>query len=135
MVLYVHCGLTQHKTQLKNKNHYVVCYSSSLRLTWRKVKNILALQLRLNVHVNIFLGLSKTFDTHDHIILLINLKGGINRVVQKPMESNITSRKHCVEINDTNPATLTLQISALQWSIPWTAIFFMVPAGPMLCSS
>ncbi len=49
---------------------------------------------KMNTPINIFLDLSKAFDTLDHRILLEKLKYyGINVVAHELMESYITNRK------------------------------------------
>ncbi len=64
---------------------------------------------KMNTPVNIFVDLSKAFDTLDHTILLKKLEYyGINGTAHKLMESYITNWKQYVEINEPNSDTLTL---------------------------
>ncbi len=58
---------------------------------------------KMNIQINIFLDLSKAFDTLDHRILLEKLKYyGINGVAYELMESYITNRKQYVEMDGTS---------------------------------
>ncbi len=73
---------------------------------------------KMNRPVNIFLDLSKAFDTLDHTMLLQKLEYyGINWTAHKLMESYITNRNQYVEINETNSDTLTLITCIPQGSI------------------
>ncbi len=61
--------------------------------------------------VNIFLDISKAFDTLDHKILLDKRKYyGLDGVSLKLMESYIIDRKQYVNIDDTDSEVLTLKL-------------------------
>ncbi len=73
---------------------------------------------KTNTSVNIFLDLSKAFDTLDHTILFQKPEYyGIIGIAHKLVESYITNRKQYVEINETNSDTLRLITSVPQGSI------------------
>ncbi len=62
---------------------------------------------KMNIPINIFLDLSKAFDTLHHKILLEKLKHyGITGVAYKLMESYIINRKQYVELDGTESELL-----------------------------
>ncbi len=70
-----------------------------------------------NTPLNIFLDLSKAFDTLDHKILLEKLKYyGIIGVAYRLMESYITNRKQYVDIDDVQMMFSKMQVPPLdEW--------------------
>ncbi len=71
-----------------------------------------------NTPVNIFLDLSKAFDTLDYNILLDKFNYyGLDEVPLKLMESYITNRKQYVNIDDTDSKVLTLKTGVPQGCI------------------
>ncbi len=76
--------------------------------------------------INIFLDLSKAFDTLDHTILLEKLKHcGITRVVYKFMKSYITDRKQYVDIDGTKSKLLNISTGVPQGSIFGPLLFII----------
>ncbi len=76
--------------------------------------------------INIFLDLSKAFDTLDHTILLEKLKYyGIAAIAYKLMESYITNRKHYVEINGTKSKLFNISTGVPQGSILGPLLFII----------
>ncbi len=81
---------------------------------------------KMNTPVNIFLDLSKAFDTLDHEILLYKLKNyGINGASFKLMESYIKNRKQYVEIEGINSEMSTLTTGVPQGSILGPLLFII----------
>ncbi len=73
---------------------------------------------KMNTTVNIFLDLSKAFDTLDHSILLNKLEHyRLNGISLKLMKNYISNRKQYVEFNDTNSDMMTLTTGVPQGSI------------------
>ncbi len=73
---------------------------------------------KMNTPINIFLDLSKAFDTLDHKILLDQCDYYGNKgVAHKLMASYINNRKQYVEIEDSKFDTLTLTTGVPQGSI------------------
>ncbi len=74
--------------------------------------------------INIFLDLSKAFDTLENTILLEKLKHyGIAGVAYKLMESYITNRKQYVKIDGTKSKLLTISTGVPQGSILGPLLF------------
>ena len=81
---------------------------------------------KMNTPINIFLDLSKAFDTLDHKILLDKLDYyGIKGVAHKLMASYIKNRKQYVEIEDSKSDTLTLTTGVPQGSILGPLLFII----------
>ncbi len=72
-----------------------------------------------NTPLNIFLDLSKTFDTLDHTILLkkLNYYGIINGMTYNLMESYLTNRKQYVDMDDVKSEMLMVTTGVPQGSI------------------
>ena len=78
------------------------------------------------IPLNIFLDLSKAFDTLDHNILLHKLKiYGINGNAYRLCESYLTNRQQYVEYNGYNSELLTIQTGVPQGSI-LGPVFFLI---------
>ncbi len=76
--------------------------------------------------INIFLDLSKAFDTLDHKILLEKHEYyGIKGVAHELLKSYINNRKQFVEINDAKSNTLTLTTGVPQGSILGPLLFLI----------
>jgi hypothetical protein len=81
---------------------------------------------KMNTPINIFLDLSKAFDTLDHKILIQKLEYyGIKGTALKLMESYLTNRKQYVEIHDTKSDILTLTTGVPQGSILGPLLFII----------
>ncbi len=79
-----------------------------------------------NTLLNIFLDLSKAFDTLDHKILLEKLKHyGIIGVAYRLMESYITNRNQYVDIDDVQLEMLTVTTGVPQGSILGPLLFII----------
>ncbi len=64
--------------------------------------------------INIYLDISKAFDTLDHNILIDKLSYyGINGIALKHFQNYITDRKQFIEINDVNRRTTKLYLGPL----------------------
>ncbi len=73
---------------------------------------------KINTQINIFLDLSKAFDTLDYKILLDNLDYfGFNGVTHKAMQCYINYKKQYVKIEDFKSDILTLTTGVPQGSI------------------
>ncbi len=73
---------------------------------------------KMNTPVNIFLDLSKSFDTLDHKILLDKFEHyGVNGISLRGIESYLTNRKQYVEIYGSNSDMLSLTTDVPQCSI------------------
>ena len=76
--------------------------------------------------INVYLDLSKAFDTLDHKILLDKLQYyGINGVAHRLLESYLSNRKQYVEINETKSESLTLTTGVPQGSILGPLLFII----------
>ncbi len=81
----------------------------------------------MNTTINIFLDLSKAFDTLDHKILFDKLDYyGIKGVAHKLMACYIKNRKQYVEIDDSKSDTLTLTHGVPQESILSPLLFIYI---------
>ncbi len=81
---------------------------------------------KMNTSLNIFLDLSKAFDTLDHKMLLEKLKHyGITGVAYKLMESYIINRKQYVEIDGTKSELLNITTGVPQGSILGPLLFII----------
>ncbi len=79
-----------------------------------------------NIPLNIFLDLSKAFDTLDHKILLEKLKYyDIIGVAYRLMESYTTNRKQYVDIDDVQSEMLTVSTGVPQGSILGPLLFII----------
>ncbi len=85
---------------------------------------------KMNTPINIFLDLSKAFDTLDHKILLEKVKQyGITGVAHKLLESYITNRKQYVEMNGIKSDMLSITASVPQRSIISPHLFIIYING------
>ncbi len=80
----------------------------------------------MNTPVNIFLDLSKAFDTLDHHILIKNLEFyGLQGLSVKLMESYLSNRTQYVEIDESNSDMLHLSTGVPQGSILGPLLFII----------
>ncbi len=69
---------------------------------------------KMETPTGIFLDLSKSFDTHDHEILLNKLKFyGVHGIALKLIASYLTDHKQFVEMHDTKSDFLTITAGVL----------------------
>jgi len=81
---------------------------------------------KMNTPINIFLDLSKAFDTLDHKILLKKLKYyGFNGMAYNLMESYLTNRKQYVEMEGVESELLTVITGVPQGSILGPLLFII----------
>ena len=80
-----------------------------------------------NTPLNIFLDLSKAFDTLDHTILLDKLLYyGIRSTAYNLLRSYLANREQFVELNDTASKTLPIVTRVPQGSILGPLLFFNI---------
>ena len=73
---------------------------------------------RNDVPINIYLDLSKAFDTIDHFILIDKLKYyGISEASSLLLKNYLADRKQCTEINNVRSNTLSITTGVPQGSI------------------
>ncbi len=97
----------QYKKLLYNAQYGFWTEHSTKYAALELVDRVISQIYQMNTPINIFLDVSKAFDTLDHKILLQKLEYyGIGGVAHKLMESYLTNRKQFVEINDTTSNTL-----------------------------
>ncbi len=81
---------------------------------------------QMNTPINVYLDLSKAFDTHDHKILLDKpLYYGINGVAHRFLWKYLSKREQYVEINKTKSDCLTLLTGVPQGSILGPLLFII----------
>ena len=84
-----------------------------------------------NTPLNIFLDLSKAFDTLDHTILLDKLLYyGIRSTAYNLLRSYLTNREQFVELNDTASKTLPIVTGVPQGSILGPLLFLILGGCP-----
>ncbi len=80
----------------------------------------------MNTPVNIFLDISKVFDTLDHKILIKKLEYyGLQGMSLTLMESYLLNRKQYIEIDEYKSDTLQLSTGVQQGSIPGPLLFIL----------
>ncbi len=90
------------------------------------IDRILAEMDKNDIPINIYLDLSKAFDTLNHEILLDKLAYyGINGLALKLMESYLSNRKQYVEIEGVESDMLTIQTGVPQGSILGPLLFII----------
>ena len=78
------------------------------------------------IPLNIFIDLSKAFDTIDHTILLNKLKYyGLKGPTLNLFQSYLSNRKQCTEIEDTTSTILPIQVGVPQGSILGPILFII----------
>ncbi len=81
---------------------------------------------KMNTPVNIFLDLSKAFDTLNHKILIDKFEHyGVNGISNRLIESYLTNRKQYVEIDGSNSEMLALSTGVPQGSILGPLLFII----------
>ena len=81
---------------------------------------------RNDVPINIYLDLSKAFDTIDHFILIDKLKYyGISEASSLLLKNYLTDRKQCTEINNVRSNTLSITTGVPQGSILGPLLFIL----------
>ena len=78
------------------------------------------------IPINIFLDISKAFDTINHKILLDKLQYyGLEGPTQKLFNSYLTNKKQYVELGDIKSKTLKISTGFPQWSILGPLLFII----------
>ena len=81
---------------------------------------------KTEVPINIFLDLSKSFDTIDHTILLAKLRYyGIHDTALLLLKSYLNNRKQYVEFEDTKSEILPITVGITQGSILGPLLFII----------
>ena len=76
--------------------------------------------------INIYLDLSKAFDTIDHFILIDKLKYyGISEASSLLLKNYLADRKQCTEINNVRSNTLSITTGVPQGSILGSLLFIL----------
>ncbi len=79
-----------------------------------------------DIPINIYLDLSKAFDTLDHNILIDKLSYyGINRIALQLFQNYLTNQKQFVEVNDVKSDTLIIKTGVLQGYILEPLLFII----------
>ena len=77
------------------------------------------------IPINIYLDLSKAFDTIDHLILIDKLKYGVNGTNLNLFSSYLNNRKQCTEIDHINSNMLPITTGIPQGSILGPLLFII----------
>ena len=88
------------------------------------------------IPTNIFIDLSKAFDTIDHTILLNKLKYyGLNGPTRNLFQSFLSNRKQYTEIEDTASTILPIQVGVSKGSILGSILFIIYVNDLPQCSN
>ena len=133
----MHLGRSFHSTELLYLKlflpYVIVLNDNKVSLKFEKVSTALELTDRLitaldnhNTPLNIFIDLSKAFDTLDHTILLDKLLYyGIRSTAYNLLRSYLTNREQFVELNDTASKALSIITGVPQGSILGPLLFLI----------